>query len=79
MIVDPYMSGGVLTETEAFERVEAVTGRQVPRSQIPRAAKHTQWLSRMLLNLQHIFATRGQQHDLAAMSELQQLLDTPRA
>lgn len=80
MIVDPYMNGGVLTEAEAFDRIEAVTGRHVPRSSEYLApAKHTQWLSRMLLNLQHVFATRGQQNDLAAMSELQQLLDTPRA
>ena len=39
------------------------------------AATHSQWLSRMLVNLQHIFATQERRADLAAMSELQTLLD----
>jgi hypothetical protein len=29
----------------------------------------------VLTNLQHVFATRDRRHDLAAMSELQSLLD----
>jgi len=76
MIVDPFFLGSVLTESESFERVEAVTGRAVPRSgQYMTAATHSQWLSRMLVNLQHIFATQERRADLAAMCELQSLLD----
>lgn len=76
MIIDPFFGGGVLTEEEAFERMERVTGRPVPRAgRYLSPASHSQWLSRMLTNLQHIFATRDRRHDLAAMSELQSLLD----
>jgi len=76
MIVDPYVGGGVLTANEAFDRMEEVTGRRVPR--VPEylaPSTHSQWLSRMLVNLQHIFATHEMRADLAAMSELQSLLD----
>ena len=76
MIVDPFVGGGVLTEEESFDRVEQVTGRPVPR--IPKylaPANHSQWVSRMLVNLQHIFASTERRSDLAAMSELQSLLD----
>jgi len=76
MIVDPFFLGSVLTESEAFERVEQVTGRTVPRSEhYLAAATHSQWLSRMLVNLQHVFATQERRADLAAMVELQSLLD----
>ena len=76
MIVDPFFGGGVLTEEEAFERMEQVTGRPVPRAgRYLSPASHSQWLSRMLTNLQHVFATRDRRQDLAAMSELQSLLD----
>ena len=76
MIVDPYVGGGVLTAEEAFERMEHVTGRAVPRTpEYLAPATHSQWLSRMLVNLQHIFATNERRNDLAAMSELQSLLD----
>ena len=76
MIVDPFYGGGVLTEEETFVRMEQVTGRPVPRAgNYLSPASHSQWLSRMLVNLQHIFATRDRRYDLAAMSELQSLLD----
>jgi len=76
MIVDPYVGGGVLTAEEAFQRMEHVTGRPVPRTpEYLAPATHSQWLSRMLVNLQHIFATNECRSDLAAMSELQSLLD----
>jgi regulator of sirC expression with transglutaminase-like and TPR domain len=76
MLVDPFYGGGVLTDEEAYDRMERVTGRPVPRSgRYLAKASHSQWLSRMLVNLQHIFAVRDQRHNLAAMSELQLLLD----
>jgi regulator of sirC expression with transglutaminase-like and TPR domain len=76
MLVDPFYGGGVLNDEEAFVRMEHVTGRPVPRtSRYLAKASHSQWLSRMLVNLQHIFAVKDRRHDLAAMSELQSLLD----
>lgn len=76
MIIDPFYGGGVLTEEETFERMEHVTRRPVPRAgRYLSPASHSQWLSRVLINLQHIFATRDRRYDLAAMSELQSLLD----
>lgn len=76
MLVDPYYRGGVLTDEEAYERMEQVTGRAVPRvGKYLGKASHAQWLSRMLVNLQHIFAVQDRRQDLAAMSELQSLLD----
>lgn len=75
-IIDPFYGGGVLTEEEAFQRVELVTGRSVPRlGRYLSPASHSQWLSRMIINLQHIFATRDRRTDLVAMTELQNLLD----
>lgn len=76
MIVDPFYRGEILTEEETFQRVEQVTGKPVPRAgRYLSPASHSQWLSRMLINLQHIFATSDRRYDLAAMSELQSLLD----
>jgi regulator of sirC expression with transglutaminase-like and TPR domain len=78
MIVDPFFCGGVLTEEEAFQRIEHVSGRAVPRTdEYLAAASHSQWISRMLTNLQHVFATRDRRNDLVAMSELLALLDNP--
>ena len=37
-------------------------------------ATHRQWLSRMLNNLQAVFAHTGRERDLYAMQELQSLL-----
>lgn len=76
LIVDPFLGGGALDEAEAFDRVEQITGRAVPRSpQYLATASHPQWLSRLLVNLQHIFASTERRGDLAAMGELQSLLD----
>jgi regulator of sirC expression with transglutaminase-like and TPR domain len=76
MIVDPFYGGGILTDREAFERIEKVTARPVPRTRRYLAtATHPQWLSRMLVNLQHVFAVGDRRHDLAAMGELQSVLD----
>jgi regulator of sirC expression with transglutaminase-like and TPR domain len=76
MIIDPYSAGGVLTEDEAFHRIEAITGRVVPHlPEYLAPATHSQWISRMLLNLQHVFARTDRHGDSIAMSELQSLLD----
>ena len=72
MIVDPFFHGQVLTRDETFDRLERVSGRPVPRDDryLP-VATHAEWISRILSNLQSLFAAEGRQGDLAAMSELQ--------
>jgi regulator of sirC expression with transglutaminase-like and TPR domain len=76
MIIDPFFEGSLLTPKEAFDRVEQVTGRPTPRQpQYLDAATHSQWISRLLLNLQHMFASTERRNDSAAMAELQSLLD----
>lgn len=75
MYVDPFFGGGVLDESEVAERISQATGRPVPRTPdiLARATPHM-WLSRMLNNLQASLAARGQERDLCAMQELQELL-----
>ncbi len=74
-IVDPFYGGAVLNRDEAFQRIESVLGQPIPRSpKLLKPATHPQWLSRMLANLQNIFAVQGHRDDAAAMNELQSLL-----
>ena len=78
MLVDPFYRGVVLTEEEAFRRIEQATRRSVPRSpHFLQAATHEQWISRILANLQYIYASHNRADDLAAMNELQSLLRCP--
>ena len=75
MLVDPFFGGRLLSTEEAFQRIEQVIGREVPRAQrlLPRAT-HRQWLARILANLQSIFARANRHDDVAAMTELRTLL-----
>ncbi len=76
MIVDPFYGGDLLNREEAFERIERVTGRSIPHTRhYLQPATHAQWLSRILANLQHVLAAQDRRNDLAAMNELQALLD----
>ncbi len=76
MIVDPFFGGTLLSREEAFQRIERVTGKTIPHTRhYLQPATHVQWISRILTNLQHVLATEKRQHDLAAMNELQSLLD----
>jgi len=76
LLIDPFSRGELLTDYEAFQRIAAVTGRNVPHvSSYLAPATHVQWLSRMLNNLQQIFAHQAARRNLAAMSELQAVLD----
>jgi regulator of sirC expression with transglutaminase-like and TPR domain len=80
MIVDPFFRGTVLTDEEAYRRMEKATRRQVPRSaDFLRAATHYEWISRILANLRHIFAAHRRTEDLAAMDELSGLLRALRS
>lgn len=75
MYVDPFFGGGLLTAEEVFERISQATGRDVePGPKHLRRATPTQWLMRILHNLQAVFAASGRERDLLAMQELQALL-----
>ena len=75
MYVDPFFGGGLLTEAEVFERISQTTGRAIdPSSRHLKRANAEQWLSRMLNNLQAVFAASGRERDVYAMQELQALL-----
>lgn len=76
VLVDPFQRGRVLTTEEAFDTMEAAAGRQLARSpQYLQPATHVQWIARILANLQNTLASAKQHEELAAMNELQALLD----
>jgi regulator of sirC expression with transglutaminase-like and TPR domain len=79
MIVDPFYGGQVLTRDEAFDRLDRVAGKRLPRcEELLATPTHEQWLTRILGNLQHLFAAEGRHHDLAAMTELATALKQSR-
>jgi regulator of sirC expression with transglutaminase-like and TPR domain len=76
MYVDPFYGGGLLTEDDVFKRIGEATGRAVaPSREWLARATGRQWISRMLTNLQAVFASAGRERDLLAMQELQSLVD----
>jgi len=79
MIVDPFFRGQVLSRDEAFQRLDLVAGRTLPRmDELLARPTHEQWLTRIIGNLRQLFATEGRRDDLAAMSELARALGTVR-
>ena len=75
MIVDPFFGGQMLTREEAFDRLDRVAGKRLPRSdEFMRPATHQQWLARLIGNLRQLFGTEGRRDDLAAMTEFGQAL-----
>ena len=75
MYVDPFAGGRVLHREEVFTHIEKMLKAQVPRSDSVLAhASHREWLARTIRNLQGIFQARGRTTDLAAMTEMQNLL-----
>jgi len=75
-IVDPFFGGRLLTREEAFQRLEQVHRRPVPRdATLLGTASHSQWLARILANLITFFRDDRRREDLAAMLELRQALE----
>ena len=67
--------GELLDRQDVCRRVAETTGVATTDSSLWfTAATHRQWLSRMLNNLQAVFAHAGRERDLYAMQELQSLL-----
>lgn len=78
MLVDPFFRGQVLSPQEAYRRIEQRTGWTPPAGQdVLRTVTHRQWIRRILHNLQRFLASERRTHDLAAMSELESLLNLP--
>jgi len=75
MYVDPFFGGELLNHDDVCRRIVATTGLSLENSSHWLApATHRQWLSRMLNNLQAVFAHSGRERDVYAMQELQELL-----
>lgn len=75
MLVDPFFQGRVLSRQEAYERIEDVIGETNRGPELLQPASGKVWLARMLQNLQVIFGQGRAHAELAAMRELQALLD----
>jgi regulator of sirC expression with transglutaminase-like and TPR domain len=75
MYVDPFYGGELLDQNDVCRRIAETAGLiPLDSSQWLAPATHRQWLSRMLNNLQAVFAHTGRERDLYAMQELQDLL-----
>jgi regulator of sirC expression with transglutaminase-like and TPR domain len=75
MYVDPFYGGELLNQDDVCRRIISTTGLSpTSSSQWLAPATHREWLSRMLNNLQAIFAHAGRERDLYAMQEMQELL-----
>ncbi len=79
MIVDVAAAGRVLSQEQAFTRIEQAAGTAVPRQQgLLAEATHRQWLIRVLHNLIIVFDRAGRGTDQAAMLELRTLVEAPQ-
>lgn len=75
MYVDPFYGGELLDRNDVCRRITDTTGLMpTDSSEWLAPATHRQWLSRMLNNLQAVFAHAGRERDLYAMQELQELI-----
>jgi regulator of sirC expression with transglutaminase-like and TPR domain len=71
LIVDPYHLGKVYTVEEACVLIGSLVGETLEPDvrHVPTASNQV-WLTRILVNLCHVFQTMSNQHDLHAMREL---------
>jgi len=75
MLVDPFFEGRVLSQNEAVQRIEQITGQAVPRdTAVLTTASHQQWLLRIVRNLVVALQRQHRDTDVAAMLELQSLI-----
>jgi regulator of sirC expression with transglutaminase-like and TPR domain len=73
--VDPFHGGELLNGADVCRRIAETTGLVAAEPhQWLAPATHRQWLSRILNNLQAVFAHTGRERDLYAMQELHSLL-----
>jgi len=77
LLIDPFFGGRAVSREEAFDRIEQVAGRAVPRvDEMLPTASHRQWIARILGNLLNIFQHTEQTSDYRAMLELRGVLMT---
>jgi len=77
LLIDPFFGGRAVSREEAFERIEQVAGRAVPRvDEMLPMATHRQWIARILANLLNLFQHTEQMCDYRAMLELRGVLMT---
>lgn len=77
MLVDPFNGGRILTDEQAVEIIENVTGQRVDEEDVHtlfEPATHRQWIERMINNLIAVYHRMDSQRDLSAMRELKRLL-----
>ncbi|MBL4701860.1 MAG: transglutaminase family protein [Phycisphaeraceae bacterium] len=76
LLVDPFNHGRVLTDDQAIEIVQTVTGHRVSdeADDLFEPATHRQWIERLINNLIMHYHRMGQQRDLSAMRELKRLI-----
>ncbi len=75
MFIDPFHKGKMLTQMEAFDWIEKLSGQRIPRREdVFLTASHTQWVHCMLNNLENSFVRLQRPQDRAAMQELRQVL-----
>jgi regulator of sirC expression with transglutaminase-like and TPR domain len=72
MLVDPYFDGEVLSVEDAQQRMRETVGEEAEWSDdYLQPVSNLQWVTRMLQNLLHVYATNGNYFQLAAMLELE--------
>jgi len=77
LLIDPFFNGRAVSREEAFDRIEQVAGRAVPRvDEMLPVASHRQWIARILGNLLNLFQHTEQMCDYRAMLELRGVLMT---
>lgn len=79
--IDPFFGGVVLTPDDARQRMHETIGEEAEWSDsYLEPISHQQWITRMLQNLLHVYASSGDFTQLAAMLELEIAIwpDQPR-
>jgi len=75
MIVDCFSGGKLLSEDEVIDRnIQLTGGLEMADSVLIKVATHRQWVARMLANLIHALSLENRPSDIAAVSELYDVL-----